>query len=241
MPLKGFYVNKAYGKMRISGLTVDPSAEDMELALSELEDMASEWQDTRNVCLNYFFQDTPDPNTESGAPSYANTAIINCLAVRLIPYFNKEVPQTMYNQASGAYQSLSTKLLQLRETVYPNRMPRGSGNTYRCNTFWRFYRTDNQTPPDCDTQTIVQNDVIDYTVNFEDLLEDGAEIDSYTITATSGLTILQDQLNDTTNIYFKVKAVSIGTQQVTFVINSTLNDRVFNRVMNFNVIAEKSV
>ena len=146
MALKGFYVRKAYSEMRISGLTVTPSAEDYELALQSQEDMVLDWQDTRNVCLNWAFEDEADPNTESGAPTYANRAIATNLAVEMLAAFNKTVPDSLIRRARGAYCGLSGKALQLREVAYPNRMPLGSGNTSRWNRWWRFYTTDNRTP-----------------------------------------------------------------------------------------------
>ena len=59
---KGDIINRAFSALRISGITADPSPEDLELALGKLENMAAELAG-RNIHTNFAFEDDPDPNT----------------------------------------------------------------------------------------------------------------------------------------------------------------------------------
>ena len=63
MTTKADRINSAYSKLRISGLTVDPSPEDLSLALMTFENMMSELEMGRNICMDYNFEVDPDPNS----------------------------------------------------------------------------------------------------------------------------------------------------------------------------------
>ena len=95
----------AYSQLRISGITVQPTPEDLEVALMRLENMMAEWQ-TR-VCVGYNFEDNPDPNTEINVKRAFWHCLATNLAVRLIPDFNKAVPQVLMMQASSSYSAMS--------------------------------------------------------------------------------------------------------------------------------------
>ena len=58
-------LDRAYSKLRISGITVNPTPGDVEIALDEMECMLAEW-DLVNVCLGYQFEDEPEPNMLDG-------------------------------------------------------------------------------------------------------------------------------------------------------------------------------
>ena len=88
------HILAAYSSIRISGLTSKPSPGEIKTGLSELENMMNEFQ-SRNICSTYIFEDTPEPNTDSGIANEFNNATQKCLAVRLSPYFGKEAPQTI--------------------------------------------------------------------------------------------------------------------------------------------------
>ena len=60
--LKGDIINEAYALIRISGITSQPTPEELEKALDRLESMAEEFFG-RNINVNYAFEDEPDPNT----------------------------------------------------------------------------------------------------------------------------------------------------------------------------------
>ena len=68
--LKVNIISDAYSKLRISGLTVLPTPEDLELALSRLESMMAEL-DVRGISIGYNFEDNPDPNSLTNIPRYS--------------------------------------------------------------------------------------------------------------------------------------------------------------------------
>lgn len=128
-------INGAYSQLRVSGLTVQATPEDVQLALDRLEDMASEWR-SRNVDVGYYFEDEPDPDSIFGADRAYKQAFETNLAISLIPDFNKTVPQALAAKASATYSAMSSAVAQVCEVPYPSRMPRGSGNFNRWNRFY---------------------------------------------------------------------------------------------------------
>ena len=105
MTTKVDIINGAYTQMRISGLTVDPTPEDVEVALDRLEDMCAELEDSRNICIGYNFEEQPDPNSLTDTKRKYSHMLKTNLAMRLLHDFGKVPPPTLANQAS---QSLST-------------------------------------------------------------------------------------------------------------------------------------
>lgn len=178
--LKGDIVNGAYSQLRISGLTVDPSPEDVVTALYRLESMAAEWEDSRNICIGYLFDDEPDPAQDAGVRNSAKYALETNLAIRLVPDFNKDVPQVLYAQASQSISTLSGSVINVRQTQYPRTMPRGSGNT-RYQQWNRFHQPAQRAPLDCSTQQLPINSLYQYDIDFTDALADGESIASYTL------------------------------------------------------------
>ena len=73
-------INSAYTKLRISGITVSPSAENIEKALIRLEEMMALFEPT--LCVNYRFETTPNPNTETGADRVHDAMMSSNLAVQ---------------------------------------------------------------------------------------------------------------------------------------------------------------
>jgi hypothetical protein len=68
--LKSDLINGAYSKLRISGLTVDPTPENNDLAIGVLESMVHEYK-VRGACMSYNFEDEPDTSSKSGLePEY---------------------------------------------------------------------------------------------------------------------------------------------------------------------------
>ena len=131
-------INGAYSQLRISGLTVQATPEDIEVALGRLEDMASEWASI-DINVGYFFEDEPDPDSIFGVPRAYKQAFETNLAVNLIPDFTKPVPQELRARASASYSTMLSATAQTCQVQYPSRQPRGSGNTFRYNRWRRFY------------------------------------------------------------------------------------------------------
>lgn len=239
MTTKADRINSAYSKLRISGLTVDPSPEDLSLALMTFENMMSELEMGRNICMDFNFEVDPDPNSITNVRQmYWN--MIDCnLAVRLVPDFNKEIPPILLSQAS---QSLSTaSSISAAENVRmlraPDRMPIGSGTDLRFNKYQRFNRTAKIPPQDCATNKIIIDNINDYTESFRAYLGDET-IASFTIEADDGLTLVSSS-NDDPLISYRIRAddntVSSGTWQQVKIIVTTSTGRIETRFINFGV------
>lgn len=243
--LKVDIISDAYSQLRISGLTRDPTPEDLEVALMRLENMAAEWN-SRNITTNYNFEDTPDPNSELGLKRGYWNAYATNLAVRLIPDFGKEVPITLYNQARQSLSSLSGRvaLENLNQVSYPRRMARGSGNTLRYNRWARFYRDGSAFVNTTNAISMYIGDINDYTEHFDNYLSDDSNevIESFEIILDDGLELVSSS-NDSPDINYRIKAVSNSnlrsnerySQQVTIVVTTDLG-RVETRRKFFELV-----
>ena len=244
MKTKVDIINDAYSQLRISGLTVNPTPEDIAVAQDRLENMMYQFE-ARNVIGNYTFEDDPDLNTIIHVdPAHYHTMATN-LAVRLIPDFNKAVPPTLMAQAS---QSLSTSSgisanELMRQVPYPSRQARGSGNTLRYNRWQRFYRIEEFSPPEVTTNFIFIGDVNDYTESFESYLMLNETIASYDITADPRLTLGANS-QDGNSIDYRISAVDnaqIGSFQQVRIIVTTSTDRKETRLINFQIVSSQRV
>lgn len=242
--LKVDFVADAFSQMRISGLTIDPTPSDLELALMRLETMAAEWS-RRNICAGYNFEDSPDPNTETLVDLAYWHAFATNLAIRLIPDFNKQVPQVLMQQASQSLSFISTQtaLDRLNQVDAPVRMPLGSGNTFRYNRWWRYYRKANTAPNSCETKILVVGNIEDYTESFAAYLVDNEVIDTYDIVTDPKLEIVSESNTDE-DVSFRIKASTgsssdndIGKQQLTISIK-TDTGRVHTRFIFFDIKAD---
>lgn len=238
MTTKIEHINNAYSQLRISGLTVNPTPADVSTALERLEDMMAEFEDGRNLCVNYNFEENPDPGTESGVKRSINHMIATNLGVRLVPDFNKAVPQILFAQASQSYSSVSAIVAaqNIRQVQAPSTMPRGSGNTLRYNRWQRFNKSAELAPNDCSTNILGTGEINDYIESFADYL--GTEtIASYTITASNGLTIISDSNTDTA-VSYRVQGEdtsTLGSYQTVLISITTSSGRIEDRTIDFEV------
>jgi hypothetical protein len=223
---------RAYSALRISGLTSNPSPEEMELGFNELIDMMAEFN-SRNICTEYIFQDEPDINAESGIAAAFNNALQKCLAVRLAPFFDKQVPQLLQAQASQGVSNWAARTARVNQISPSRRQARGSGNTFRFSNWTRFYRAGNPAPISCSTFDLKVDAVDFFGVDFSRYLLDEATIISYTVESTSGIDITQD-VQDGDLINLEVKGVQAGYQTATITI-TTSTGRVNPELINFNV------
>lgn len=237
-------INKSYSKLRISGLTVNPSPEDLGLALGELESMMSELFHAFNMAVGYNFENVPDVNSQTNVGlQYENMMVCN-LATRLISNFNKTVPQSLLGQASQSVsQAIGLVAAQNVRQVQPSRrMPRGSGNTLRREYWSRFVIPTPLPPNDSETNKITIGETQDYKSSFAAYLG-GETIASFTIVADPRLTI-DSSANNTPVIDFRVTANSTTAtgifQQVQIEI-TTNSGRVEVRTINFEIIIKPEV
>ncbi len=229
----------AYSQLRISGITRQPTPEDLEIALIRLEDMAAQYNTSMPV--GYNFEDQPDPNSDSGIPRALKIGFETGLAVRLIPDFNKEVPQALLVIAGGALSHMASvsAAQRMRQVQYPQRQPIGSGNL-RWGRWARFYRDYGNEPLNSANASMFIGDITNFTEHFDAYLQDGEDIASYSIVADSGLIISNDS-NTPTDVTYTVQAGnpsgsdSTNVLQITIIMTST-NGRVETRRQFIQVV-----
>lgn len=237
-------INSMYSQLRISGVTVQPTSETLELALMRFEDMMAEYE-KGNICLSYNFEDEPDPNSPTNVERWANHMMITNLAVRIIADFNKQVPQTLFAQASQSLSNASgvTAAETIRQVQAPRRMPRGHGNTIKWNRWARFQRPVPLAPNNSATNTLVIGDIDDYTEHFDAYLMFDETISSFTIAADPGLSLESSSLTSP-DVFYRVKAVDNSTdgvfKQVKIVATTSLG-RVETRIIDFNIKDNQTV
>ena len=238
----------AYSMLRISGLTVNPTPEDLEVAINRLEDMAAEWQG-RNLQANYQFEPTPDPSTDSGINPAYKRAFSNGLALNLVPDFNKQVPIQLIQNAKASMSSLSGMIAKdrINGIAYPQRQPVGAGNLNYGTRWAKFYREQNAYVNTANSNRIFVGDIEDYEENFESYLDlDTFEtISSFSIEVDSGLTLISSDYkdDDLTSLVYRIQADSNQTRigannasqsQVTIIITTSMS-RVHTRRVLFAV------
>jgi len=236
-------VKGAYSQVRISGLTIQPGPEDVELALERLETMMAELY-SRNICLNYNFEEVPDANSETGVSRQFDHMMQTNLAVRVVPDFNKEPTTTLVFQASQSLSNASghSARQRLNQVPYPSRQPVGNANSLRYSWWRRFYPHAVLPDNSCSSHTLAVGNIEDFTEPFEAYLS-GETIQSFTKEATNGLTVTNDVINGN-NIDYRVEAISGNTvtgslQFVTFDI-TTNTGRKTTRAVEFQVIGNGS-
>lgn len=237
--LKADVINRAYSKLRISGITSIPTSEDNELALDTLESLAHELEDVWNIRLGYNFEDDPDLNAPTNIPLKLKDPLSIVLADRLSLDFGKELTSSMAMKVSAAWSMLSASTAQVKMTQYPSRQPTGKGNERLGRRFRRFYYPQSEAPTSSDTIKMFIGDVNDYVEHFDSYLSDTEDISSYTIEATSALTI-DTSANATPDITYTITATGTssgtgyGLQQVQIQITTT-EGRKETRIINFEL------
>ena len=235
--LKVDIINGAYSQLRISGITVDPSPEDLVLALRRLEGMANELYG-RNVCTGYYLEETPDINSPSGLDKKYWYSFECILAMRLLSDFGKGMqPDPMLaKNASGQMSFLYASTANPQQIQYPARQSIGAGNFIGPRS--DFYAPTAEAPNTCQTNRMTVGDINDFIEHFNSYLVDPEAIASYTIEADTGLTIVSD--SDTSpDIFYQIKAdggtSNDGLLRVKIVM-TTDTGRVTTRVINFELI-----
>ena len=224
-------INDAYSKLRISGLTVLPSPEDLELALTRLENMMSEF-DTGGVQLGYNFEDEPDPNSVTNIPSFSFDGISSSLTIRLIPDFNKQPPMQLLASAESSMSVISGKVAKdrLRQVQYPARMPVGTGN-HLLSRWAKFYYP--VAIPPVESIKMLIGEINNFISSFQQYLNSGEDIDTFTVEVSDGLTLLSNAVvGDTVNFEIQANQTLWQTVKISIV---TTDGREEIRVINVEV------
>lgn len=238
MSTKNEIINDAYTELRISGITVNPTPGQIAGALNRLEGMMSEYFVGSNLGVNYNFEVTPSVNSQTGVQLNHKFMMIYNLAVRLIPSFNKAVPQTLLDLASSAFSSsLGTVAAERLRHVQPSRrMPKGSGNTVRNIYLNRFSNPIPLPPSSSANNRILAGETDQYEESYKAWLGDNT-IASFTITSDPRLTIVTSANADPL-ITYTITAVDAETQGIWQFVKIEVTDsigRVDIRLVSFEV------
>ena len=178
-------INKAYSRLRISGITVIPSSEDVETALDRLESMAEGWQSKYNT--DYYFEDSPQASTPHNIPRRHWAAYETALAMELIPDFGKEIPAQLMRLSNAAFSRLAAEYTRIKRVDAPSRQPVASNvstNVY-------YVDTDSASPNAYKAYT---GEIKIFYEDFSSYLGYGETVSSYTIEETNNITISGDSL-----------------------------------------------
>lgn len=232
---KGELVAAAFRKAKISGITSQPTGDELAGAVETLEDMMREL-DSKNACPTYEYEDEPCLGTDSKLEPKWYHAVQSRLAVLLCSDFGMEPSQTLAAQARQAWSSMIGKLTLPRQNVQPRTMPRGSGNTVRFGNWSRYYQGDNRAPIDCDTVKMRVDETFPLTVSFEGYLTNSETITSYQVKEKSGgITLSSQQIGeDLQSVELVVVGKYAGTQSLIIEITTSLG-RVYPEKVWFTV------
>lgn len=244
MSTKAQTVNNAFSKLRISGLTVQPSPGNIAMALGVLECLMAELFAMWDVDVGYNFEATPGINSQTNVPLFCQQMMETNLAVRMIPNFNKQVPQELKDFAGALLNSvIGWCAKESARMIQPSRrMPIGNGNTFRGLWLNRYAAPAPLPPNDAFTNYILQGEQFTYQEDFSAFLG-LATISSYTIVCDTLLTIVTSA-NATPVITYTITAPT-GTNtgpwnQVLITITDSLG-RIDKRIINFVVITPPTV
>lgn len=161
---KGALVNGTYALMRVSGLTVNPTPEDVEIALSVADDYAAElkgegldlgWQYPTDYGLS-------DPADNSGLTTEMAGPFKKLLFVQLCSAFGKDVPMAVAATASQGKRVLENILVSVPNAQNPPTLPIGSGNQDSLFDD-RFY---GEPPNNNDATYVYRGNILNYSHDF---------------------------------------------------------------------------
>lgn len=205
---KGDIIADALSKMKISGITAPPEAEDTQLLVQRLEGLLYEIQE-RGLCLDFNFTDDPDPADFHGMEFYAFQPISSILAFRTVQDFGLEPSLSLISQARAGNTVISARSARdkLRQVDYPSRHPRGSGNTQRYIRWRTFYPEITRAIQDCDLIRLDVDEVNDFTELYADYLEKNEELSSVLIEVSEALEVVTSTVNSD-RVDYRLRALS---------------------------------
>ena len=190
MTTKVEHINSAYSKIRISGITINPTPEDTETALWRLEDLMWELYG-RTLDFNYNFEDVPLSTSESGVDRIHHNMIASNLAMLLLPDFGKDATPELAGQARSSFSASSAVIARkrLQGVNYPNRMPIGTGNRNFGFRSRKYFPAVHPAVTDASNYVLKCGEIEDFEESFFDWLGDET-IASYAISVEAGVTLV---------------------------------------------------
>lgn len=234
---KADIINQALSMLRISGLTIDPTPEDTQLALTVLEGFAAELA-LKNMDGGYNFQDQPDAGDAVGVNRGFWTAYAASVAVRLCPAFGKQVPPELHMTANSAMSAMVSAIAsdRMRKVQPSARTPLGSGNS----RYWNggYYPQPQDTKALAGADVMFADDIVDLVAHFDADLDyvSNEFIDTFTITSDSTITILESSNTDA-DINYRITSKDGG--KVVIVVTTTTG-RVLTHI-NYVAVNDASI
>jgi hypothetical protein len=227
-------VSMAFDELRINGITSSADSEDEKLAMQSLEQLVSELQ----IDIGWRFEPEPDPNTMSGIPLFAESAIYMALAVRIAPRYGKDAGM-IRTQAMASMSALVARVKKPRQINYSTRMPIGLGNRRQFPFSRQFMPQIDEAPNSVNTETFVIGDSRPVSVDLTDFMQPNEIIDSYSLTPTSGL-LVSDESTAENVISFTVTAQSLGYQVIVIAVTGDAGT-ISNQRLDFQIDASQPV
>ena len=192
---EGSLGNGTYALMRISGLTVAATPEDVEIGLQVADDYSQElladgldigWQYPSDYGLS-------DADDNSGITPQIAGPFKKLLYIQLCAYFGKEVPPTVQVTAMAALRTLEQLLVSVPDAQNPSTLPFGSGNEddYRDNTFY------NEPPDNQNADYVFKGSIVTFEHDFSAWLVDETLVSVVWSVPDEGITVGSETFDDT--------------------------------------------
>ena len=192
---KGSLISGTYTLMRISGLTVNPSPSDDELALTVADDYAAELRE-EGLDLGWQYPSTygqSDPADTSGISLGMAGPFKKLLFIQICSAFGKDVPMAVAATAAQGMKALEHLLVNVPDAQNPSTLPIGSGNEYD----YRDRNFYNEPPNNRDAEYVFKDDILNYSHDFSAWLVDETLVSIEWSTEGSGISIGLDTFTDT--------------------------------------------
>lgn len=236
---KGDIALGALQELVISGITSEPSPDEVVSTIIALDNMVNSWK-RKNICLSYIasasYNDV-DPNQDSGLCDDEIFAVIFNLAKNRCASFGKPCPDRILDDAKDGLDNLYSVVLPEKESrPY---MPVGGGETYSYyNSLYhgfynRYFPSDENAPDNCSTFDIKVGQTDFYSVDFNCYLLDGNTISSYTVEDGEGVKVNSHSESDGV-VTLECQGIISGYSTVKITVTSS-SGRVNPEIVNFNV------
>ena len=165
MKTKGEHINSALRVLRISGITVMPSGDELADCLESLEDMMNYFG--TSIDTNWIKEDSPNAGTLSGIDDAFNEAVSWNLALRLCDMYGKAETPRMAKLASAGIHQWRRATIKVNPTTQPKTMPIGSGNQIFGLDYDNFFGGEKAPTGSSKTEYANKGDTVNYSMYFD--------------------------------------------------------------------------
>lgn len=118
-------IKAALSKIGVRNAEVALTSTQITDAISELNDMLTQW-DSTSLPLGYTIISAGEDIVTT--PDWSHGAIKSSLAARLAPEYGKEISITLGAQILADFRALELRIIEAPEVFFPDTLPLGSGN-----------------------------------------------------------------------------------------------------------------